>query len=251
MHCIWERAVPMKIQQNGLSMNGYQTSNDTVLGNSVTVNKQQNQPTVGIIDGSELNLGNTSNSLTELLKQKLQVQAQMDTMEKDQEFYDELDERKSKIETLGDDKTSYEKEIKKIDSMNKELKEMYGIQDGSREEENLNLLIRKINGEVLTKEEYEQIQELELTEYQKAVLDNEYIKKDLKTLIKDIDDSIIEEKAIVKGMEWSRIGVNPMDDTKRELKDIMKALDEQIKKQITGELLIEEDIKGIFLDEEV
>lgn len=240
----------MKIQDMGTNYNGYQSINENVVGNAKK-DSGQNNASQGVVDASELNIGNTTNPIADLLKQKLQVQAQIDTMDKDQEFYDELEERKSKVETLGEEKCTYQKELKNIDQMNQELKEIYGVQDGSKEEEDLALMIRKQNGEKLTNAEKERLEGLEPTEYQKGVLDNEHIREGIKTLLEDVDDSLDKEKSKVKGMELSRIGVNPMLDTKNALKDVMKALDEQIKKTIVGELLTEEDLKGILLDEEI
>lgn len=171
------------------------------------------------------------------------VQLIMDAFENDKKIDDDLAEKSSHAKKLLAENEEAQSKIADIEQEKKNTNELYGVDEGSKEWEQLKLLRKGrealTNPKVrLTEEERAEYRRLNadgLSDYHKTMLqldDNEKIYRDS---IEENNLDIIGDYAYIRGMNIERLKTHEMYDAKKQGEKIMEAASEEIKGMLVQE----------------
>lgn len=148
----------------------------------------------------------------------------------------DLDVRRQRARDLERSNREYEGIIDNIASERENLKEIYGVEDGSPQDQELQLL-RKEKAAwqsptvKLTEEEQQQvaaIRERGLTDYEKQMLVLDDNEREYQGKIQENEQGIVEENAIIRGMQIERLKYHDMVDAVKQSDEIMKTASDEI-----------------------
>lgn len=160
-----------------------------------------------------------------------------DAWEGERKIDDDLASRSAKIVKYRETLRKAGDELKEIESRRSELRENYGVEADSEEEENLKLLEKELaakkigSGIHLTKEEEEQLAEIkktELTEYQKRSLELKENGSQYEQEIEEAEKQIQTENAVIRGTRLERLKSQTMIKAQKSAEDVLEAASEQI-----------------------
>ena len=150
---------------------------------------------------------------------------------------DDLLERAKRIKTSEQEIVSANKQLKALKEEQVALKEQYGITDDSKEQEELELLIKERksqkldSGVVLTDEEKEQlasIKERGMTEYQSRYFELESFGEPYHKAVAEAKKVIQEETKIISAVKLERLKSCPMVGASKEAEAIVESANEEI-----------------------
>ncbi len=165
-------------------------------------------------------------------------------LKNDRKIDDDLQKRRDCRNKYYENIESASQEIGKIEKNKQELKKSYGIEDDSEEQKNLELLEKRresfdIYSQVsLSDEEKVRLSEIDkagMTEYQTRSLQLDAKGGIHQKEIREAKKGIIEENAIIRGIQLERLKSSPMVDAVKEADSMLDAASEEI----TGMLLDE------------
>lgn len=159
-----------------------------------------------------------------------------DAFKGDKQIDNDLQERRDKISSLEEENQKLQNQINEIGKRQDALMEQYGITADSQEQKDLELLRKKDKwlrgeGEALTKEEFERVSQLEneeLTDYQKRQREWDAEKKHFQKDIDKNNEEIFLENAIIKGTKLERLKHSPMVKAQKEAEAILDASSKEI-----------------------
>ena len=160
-----------------------------------------------------------------------------DAWEGERKIDDDLASRSAKIVKYRETLRKAGDELKEIESRRSELRENYGVEADSEEEENLKLLEKELaakkigSGIHLTKEEEEQLAEIKktgLTEYQKRSLELKENGSQYEQEIEEDEKQIQTENAVIRGTRLERLKSQTMIKAQKSAEDVLEAASEQI-----------------------
>ena len=157
-----------------------------------------------------------------------------DAMVKDQKMDETMDEHRNLIHALEDEISQSLDEIDAISASQEQLKQEYGITDDSREQQDLELLVKRKesmkpgSSAELTDEEKSRLKEIDergLTDYQTRVLKLEDDKGIYQSKIEKNRAQIAGENSVIRGMKMERLKMKrqPMQTAKEEADEIGRA----------------------------
>lgn len=234
----------MRIDNNTvLNDTAYSTDNVSQTTDDKTQKKQKTQGEGLSINGSELNLGEELVEEKRKKARSMAVQLIMDAFENDKKIDDDLAEKSSHAKKLLAENEEAQSKIADIEQEKKNTNELYGVDEGSKEWEQLKLLRKGrealTNPKVrLTEEERAEYRRLNadgLSDYHKTMLqldDNEKIYRDS---IEENNLDIIGDYAYIRGMNIERLKTHEMYDAKKQGEKIMEAASEEIKGMLVQE----------------
>jgi hypothetical protein len=157
---------------------------------------------------------------------------------------EDLQLRTDHIRELHDNMAEARDSIKNLDIIRADIRETYGVEEDSKEQDDLELLEKRYRlqsrptGEILTEEEQKRLQKIDqagLTEYQSRFLE---IYKQEDVLKREIDDSLREiqnDNAVIRGVKLERLKSNPILESTQEADKIKDAASEEIKGMLIAE----------------
>ncbi len=160
-----------------------------------------------------------------------------DAWEGERKIDDDLASRSAKIVKYRETLRKAGDELKEIESRRSELRENYGVEADSEEEENLKLLEKELaakkigSGIHLTKEEEEQLAEIKktgLTEYQKRSLALKENGSQYEQEIEEAEKQIQTVNAVIRGAGLERRKSQRMIIEQKSAEDVLEAASEQI-----------------------
>ncbi len=167
-----------------------------------------------------------------------------DTFANEREIDISLEERRNNINKIREEMKAANEEVNKFEQQKLDLKESYGIEDDSQEQQDLDLLIkekksRRHGSEITLTEEDEarlkEIKSADRTEYQDRVLEIEDYIGLSRNEIDVCKENIKMENAIIGGIKAERLKYNPMLDATQQAEEILKAASEEIISMATEE----------------
>lgn len=193
-------------------------------------------------DKKSIFAGGLNKAVDPILQKKQQAQKQAmkivgDTFANDRKIDDDLDERRARIKENREIIGKAKAELNEISKQRDELRNRYGVEEDSQEQQDLKLLEKEIDaqkpgGEVrLTKEEREQIEEIKkngLTEYQTRSLEMKKSGESYETEIDEAEKVIYTENAVIASIKLERLKKDPMVDAQRNAKEIIDAARDEI-----------------------
>ena len=183
--------------------------------------------------------------------QKKAMKIVTDVWESERVIEEDLQERREKIDALKQEKKQAKDKISEISEEQEAMKEIYGITEDCKEQQDLELLRKKNNilsgkGGSLSPEEWEYTARLEqegLTEYQLRQLDMDREKQIYEEKVTENDKAIFQELAIIRGTRLERLKYDPMVKAQKQADAVLDAAS----KEIIG--MVVEDAKE-HIDEE-
>lgn len=193
-------------------------------------------------NGSTVFAGSLNKNFDPIAQKKKQAQQQAmkivsDTWAGDRKIDNDLEERRNKIAQLRTEVGQYRKELKDTEAARTELREAYGVEEDSQEEQDLKLLEKEIDAKTpgkevhLTKEDRERIKELKaagLTEYQSRSLEMKQGGSYYEEQIYNCEKEIETENAIIRGIKLERLKKDPMVKAQAQAEEIMEAAGKEI-----------------------
>lgn len=192
----------------------------------------------GKVHSSSVFLGNLSQKWDPVLARKEQVQNRAmqlwkDAVSAEQKIDTDLKERAAHIEKLHKDIDVANEQVKFFSGEQEALKEKYGIEEDSREQQDLELLLKQREARKpsnqpsmieFSEEELERLKELEgqpLTEYQSRYLELEDSKEIYRKEIDECHKTCLEESNIIKGIKQERLKSHGMADAQKKKDEMM------------------------------
>lgn len=173
-------------------------------------------------------------------KERAQEQAMKivgDAFAGDKKIDADLEVRRDKIRQLKEDISLAHKEVMALKQSREKLREEYGVQEGSREEEELALLEKEADAKLsfkkvhLTQEERDELERIKadgLTEYQQRSMEMKEFCGYYENQINEMDMQIKEEEAIIRGTKLERLKSSPMVKAEKQADAIMDAAGKDI-----------------------
>lgn len=201
------------------------------------VQERREQKNKGIFAGN----GNLNTFENNLLQKKKAAQEKAmkvigDAFNADKKIDEDLQARRDKIASLRQDNHDAREQLKELTRQQETLQKEYGVSADSQEQKDLELLRKKKDmlsgkGEGLTEEEWKRVAELQgegLTEYQQRQLELDDQKKYYEDRIKENEQEILVENAVIRGTAQERLKYAPMADAKKQAEDIRKAAGQEV-----------------------
>jgi len=169
--------------------------------------------------------------------QKRALKVINDAWNGDRKIAEEIEDRRTQIEALRQENKDAQGEIFEMDGRIEELRTVYGVEEDSQEQQELELLKKEqesrkpVLGVELTDEEEEQLTQIHkkgLTEYQSRALEMNQVSVDYKETIARNKLKIMGENQEVRSIREERRKVHPMLDAQDEAEDIMGAVRDEI-----------------------
>lgn len=204
------------------------------------------------IKGSDLNLAQDSILARKQKARKDAMDIIGSQFKMDSEIDRDFEERRGRIAENKEKAAAALREMNSLSEEQAKLKEAYGIEDDSKEQQDLELRMKleeaaDPNSNVtLTKEEVEQIRQLgPMTEYQKAVMGLESSKGVWKEEIKEANKVIAVESQVIRDTKQELLKYHGMDDAKRLAKESLDASRKEIIGMLTQESMdkVKEDME--------
>ncbi len=153
------------------------------------------------------------------------------------EIDDDLALRRERIKQYMNDIGTAKDELREIENRRAQLREDYGVEADSQEEQDLKLLekemdSRKAGSDVrLTREEYEQIAQIKaqgLSEYQQRSLEMKASGEFYEQEINEAMDNMKAENAVIRGIRLERLKSQAMLKAEESADEIMEAANKEI-----------------------
>lgn len=208
--------------------------------------------------GSTIYAGDFQGNMTirdRIQQKKAQAQKQamkvvQDAWEGDRAIDDDLNARRERVAGLRQENGAAQDKINEIRKEQEALKDVYGVAEGSGEQQDLELLRRKKDAMQgrgsLSMEELKKCEEIEaggLTEYQQRQLSLDDQADEKQKIIDENNRQILVENAVIRGTKLERLKYHHMADARKQAEEIEQAAGDEI----MGMLI--EDAKD-HLDEE-
>lgn len=220
----------MKVQNTTIFMGD--SSRSERHGNSKTEEKNR----------STIYAGNLNQNFDPIVQKRKQAQKQAmkiitDAWAGDQEIDNDLEERRNKVIKLRGEASEAKEALKNIEEDRAALRETYGVEEDSQEEQDLKLLEKEIDARtpgkkvVLSEEEMEKIEQIKangLTEYQSRSLEMKEAGTYYENQIYNCETEIEMENAIVRGTKLERLKKSPMLEAQKQADGIMEAASQEI-----------------------
>lgn len=179
-----------------------------------------------VINGAELNLG-ASAAEKRIAKERQALKIKLDQMISDDEYNQEMKSHLEREAELKQDALNNQKEAKAIENVKKVVKEAYGVEDGSEEQQKLEeieaLRKKQKSGEILTPEESERLRKTDdLTDYQKLMLEYDDAMDEYKKRAEDLARLAEAHGSAVEGMKQALLKVHPMVDASKKANEIIQ-----------------------------
>lgn len=228
----------------------YAGSEDTVLGQQTMRHMNRNgkadeKSGSATVFAGDLGLQGDSIAMKRQMAQKKALKVVSDAWSADSSIDDVINSHREKAKQLRADKEELNRTISDIRENEKMLQKEYGIEDGSQEQKDAELLMKwkEIQGGAggnnhLTREESERVNTLMqegLTDYQTRILDMHEGAVNYMVQSDELDLEIEQEYKIVADIKLERLKTTPMLDARKEAEQIM----EEAGKEILG-MLFEE-----------
>lgn len=207
----------------------------------------------GSIFAGDLNLFEDPIAKKREQAQKQAMKLIQDAWANDRAIDESVRERKYHYEEMKKQKGNAQKELDDINSNLDELKENYGVIEGSKEEQDLELLKKRQDynngfGESwLTEEEKELLKEIDekpLTEYQQRVLEYNDLSAKYRKEIEDANKGMMDDAADMRSIMIERLKTHGMVDAKKGADKIMEAASKEIIGMIKDEAIDKIDEKA-------
>lgn len=179
-----------------------------------------------VINGAELNLG-ASAAEKRIAKERQALKIKLDQMISDDEYNQEMKSHLEREAELKQDALNNQKEAKAIENVKKVVKEAYGVEDGSEEQQKLEeieaLRKKQKSGEILTPKESERLRKTDdLTDYQKLMLEYDDAMDEYKKRAEDSARLAEAHGSAVEGMKQALLKVHPMVDASKKANEIIQ-----------------------------
>lgn len=188
--------------------------------------EDQEKKNKNVINGAELNL-NASVAEKRITQERQALKIKLDQMLSDDEYTQEMNSHLEREAKLRQDSLDNRNEAKAIEDVKKMVKEAYGVEDGSEEQQKLEeieaLREKQKSGAVLTDEESERLNKTDdLTDYQKLMLEyddaiDEYTKR-----AEDSERLAQAHGGAVESMKQALLKVHPMVDASKQANEIIQ-----------------------------
>ncbi|HHV13344.1 MAG TPA: hypothetical protein GXX75_24020 [Clostridiales bacterium] len=194
------------------------------------------------IQASDLNLaGSQDTELKRLLGQKAALQIQLKQFEKELELDDVVQGYADKRESLLEEAGENQNEVKRLSGLKAELKESLGIDDDSQEQKDLlireGLQKKQMSGQMLTDEERELLRNMEpMTQYQEASLEYSRMIHTYQKRAEEAVEGSIRANQTISAIKQERLKSDPMAKANKEAADLLKEVDDEIKKALAQEV---------------
>ncbi|MCI8528891.1 MAG: hypothetical protein HFH82_07045 [Lachnospiraceae bacterium] len=155
----------------------------------------------------------------------------------DRKIYEEIDKSNTHAADLRRENGEMRSEQNRLKESMEELRKAYGVDPGSEEEKDLELMkkaqaaMNGFAGEALTEEEWakwNEVSKKERTEYQSRVLELNKLYLTYEKPLADNTREIIGENASVRGVREERRKVHTMTDAQEDAEDVMEAVGDEI-----------------------
>lgn len=160
-----------------------------------------------------------------------------DAFANERKIDDDLDARRERIKTLQNEMGIAKRAIQEIEDSRNELRDMYGVDLDSQEEQDLKLLEKEIDARMpgsnisLTREEVEKIADIKangLSEYQERSLEMKESEFSYAKTAYEAEEEIKMENQIISATKLERLKTHPIVDAKEQAKAIMDAASDEI-----------------------
>lgn len=157
---------------------------------------------------------------------------------------DDLNTRRDKVKALQQEKGEAKRAIKEIEDGREALRDMYGVDPDSKEEQDLKLLEKEVRSKmpgseiILSKEEKEQIAKIRengLSEYQERSLDMLESETYYHQTVYEADIEIKTENQIISATELERLKSHAVIDAEKQADAIMDAASDEIVSMLVDE----------------
>lgn len=221
----------MKVQNTTIFM-GDSTRSERYNGTAQEEKSGQKNVFAGSLNGS---LDPIARKQQEAKKQVMKIIG--DARESDQKLEDDLAERRNNIKNHRQTIGKANDELKLIENARQELREHYGIEEDSQEEQDLKLLEKERNSKKpdssfeLTKQEKERLQEIReegLTEYQKRSMDMLNSGSPYEQEIAEAQKKIKEEDGAISAIKKVMLKSKTMIKAQKNADDVMDAARDEI-----------------------
>ncbi len=188
--------------------------------------EDQEKKNKNVINGAELNL-NASAAEKRITQERQALKIKLDQMLSDDEYTQEMNSHLEREAKLRQDSLDNRNEAKAVEDVKKMVKEAYGVEDGSEEQQKLEeieaLREKQKSGAVLTDEESERLNKTDdLTDYQKLMLEyddaiDEYTKR-----AEDSERLAQAHGGAVESMKQALLKVHLMVDASKQANEIIQ-----------------------------
>lgn len=239
----------MRIEENTAKSNVLFINTNQI---SSIKNKEKSRKYSDTIQASTLNLADDPIQRKRKQAQAMAMSLMSNAFSDEQKVDEDLAERRERINTLTKENEEYNEILKDIKSQKESLKEFYGITDDSKQQQDLELLRKEKNSMEypnvikLSEEEKKQLESIHtngLTDYQKSMLELDGAEKEYKGKIAENRKSIIEENAIISGVQIERLKTHEMVDARKQGDQIMVAANKEIVGMLYEEVKENQDKK--------
>lgn len=188
--------------------------------------EDQEKKNKNVINGAELNL-NASATEKRITQERQALKIKLNQMLSDDEYTQEMNSHLEREAKLRQDSLDNLNEAKAIEDVKKMVKEAYGVEEGSEEQQKLEeieaLREKQKSGAVLTDEELERLNKTDdLTDYQKLMLEyddaiDEYTKR------AEASERLAQAHGgAVESMKQALLKVHPMIDASKQANEIIQ-----------------------------
>lgn len=208
------------------------------------------------IDGSQLNLGNESIEEKKKKAQKIAMELMGNAFKRDNDIDREIEQCNERAEIHKKENEEYSMLLSDIQDEEENLKEIYNVDSDSKEQKDLDLLIKERESirhpdEVkLTPEENAELAKIKnksLTEYQEKMLKLDEEKFELNEKIDENKENIRKEYGTARGIALERLKYHEMVDAKKQGDEVIKAANKEVMGTIIDEA--KKDIDDKYEDE--
>ncbi len=154
-----------------------------------------------------------------------------DTISSDREIDNEIQKHRDRAAQLQKEMETETDTMNTIRRQEKQMQAAYGVEDGSQEQQDAELLMKEQEGRTLTKEERErlsQIQEEGLSEYQTNLLTMHKDVVDCQRKMDSLQGQAAAEWGTVKSMRLKKLEHDPMVQANQQAEEIMEAAGKEI-----------------------
>lgn len=241
-----ESAMKIKVEENTGSVSRLLINVEKSQNIRSKERKEKKDKTVNSINASTLNLADDPIEKKRKQAQSMALSLVSNVFSDEQKIDKDLKERQEHINNLIKENEEYSNILKDVNEQKNVLKEQYNITDDSQEQQDLELLRKEKNSMKypgiikLSDEEKNQLESIHtngLTDYQKSMLQLDEAEKEYKGKIIENQKSIIEENAVISGVQIERLKSHDMVDAGKQSKQIVTAAN----KEIIG--MLYEDVK--------
>lgn len=153
-----------------------------------------------------------------------------------------IDEHLNRANVLRKEADEISKEVKRLQGVQEELKNSFGISDDSTEQKDLELRKKAYDisqgrtSEKLTEEEMEQLRNMgPMTEYQEAAFEAYKVEVEYESRIEKTNALIESEYKIVESIKLARLKTHPIVDAQIEADKVLDVADQELKAGLLNE----------------